>query len=378
MLRDVLFVGRHDLRQALRARETLMWVFVMPILFFWFIGSVTGGFAVRPSEDRPDPMILEVPEDAGFLARSLERRLADQFYEAIPADTTGRVHRRLTIPPAFTDSVLAGVPSQVRYRYGNTGLGGDYERLRVGRAVYTVLADYLVAARDSAGATSEAMLRVEEMPRAMTVDVKAAGRRKVPPVGFAQAVPGIMVMFTLLVMTTAGAVLLVIERRQGLLRRLASAPIDRGSIVAGKWIGRLAIGLVQIAFAMLAGSVLFKMDWGSDLPAVFGVMFVYAALMASVGLLLGSVARTEGQAVAIGVISSNVLGALGGCWWPIEITPPWMQKLALFLPTGWAMDALHKLVAFGAGPGSVLPHVIGMAIATAVLIAAASRLFRFE
>jgi hypothetical protein len=24
-----------------------------------------------------------------------------------------------------------------------------------------------------------------------------------------------------------------------------------------------------------------------------------------------------------------ILAALGGCWWPIEITPPWMQSLSL-------------------------------------------------
>jgi ABC-type multidrug transport system permease subunit len=120
------------------------------------------------------------------------------------------------------------------------------------------------------------------------------------------------------------------------------------------------------------------MDWGPDLPFVFLVMLVYAALMASIGLLLGSVARSEGQAVAVGVISANVLGALGGCWWPIEITPAWMQKLALFLPTGWAMNALHKLVAFGAGPMSIVPHVVGMSIVAALVLAATARLFRFD
>ena len=49
-----------------------------------------------------------------------------------------------------------------------------------------------------------------------------------PPIGFSQAVPGTMVMFTMLVLLTSGAVTLVVERDQGLLRRLASAPISRG------------------------------------------------------------------------------------------------------------------------------------------------------
>jgi ABC-type multidrug transport system permease subunit len=187
-----------------------------------------------------------------------------------------------------------------------------------------------------------------------------------------------MVMFTLLVLLTSGAVLLVAERREGLLRRLASTPIPRSAVVLGKWIGRMALGLVQIAFALLTGAVLFHMNWGPDFGAVALVLVVYAGLNASLGLLLGSVARSEGQSVGIGVLTSNVMAALGGCWWPIEITPAWMQKLALVLPTGWAMDALHKLVSFQAGPWSVLPHVVALALAALAAGWGAVRLFRFE
>jgi ABC-type multidrug transport system permease subunit len=69
---------------------------------------------------------------------------------------------------------------------------------------------------------------------------------------------------------------------------------------------------------------------------------------------------------------------LGGCWWPIEITPQWMQKLQLFLPTGWAMDALHKLISFASGPSSVLPHVVGMSLVTLVLLGLSAKVFRFQ
>ena len=44
-------------------------------------------------------------------------------------------------------------------------------------------------------------------------------------------------MFTLLVLLSSGAAQLVVEREQGLLRRLASTPIPRGSVVLGKWAG---------------------------------------------------------------------------------------------------------------------------------------------
>jgi ABC-type multidrug transport system permease subunit len=82
--------------------------------------------------------------------------------------------------------------------------------------------------------------------------------------------------------------------------------------------------------------------------------------------------------VGIGVLASNVLAALGGCWWPIEVTPDWMQRLALFLPTGWAMDALHKLVNFGAPPTAVLPHLAVMIAASVVAAGLSARVFRFQ
>ena len=78
------------------------------------------------------------------------------------------------------------------------------------------------------------------------------------------------------------------------------------------------------------------------------------------------------------MFAAQILAALGGCWWPIEITPAWMQKLALALPTGWAMSALHKLVSFGDAPASVLPHVTAMFLGAVVLGWIGTRVFRYQ
>jgi len=149
-------------------------------------------------------------------------------------------------------------------------------------------------------------------------------------------------------------------------------------VVLGKWGGRMALGLVQIAFAMLSGTLLFKMNWGPDLPMVLLVLLVYAGVTASLAILLGTLARSEGQAVGIGVLAANLLAALGGCWWPIEITPVWMQKLALFLPTGLTMDALHRIVSFQSGATSAVPHIVVLALAAMGLGWVSARIFRFQ
>jgi ABC-type Na+ efflux pump permease subunit len=206
-------------------------------------------------------------------------------------------------------------------------MAATYTDFRVQRTVYTLLADVFTARIEGAsGSVTAADLdRLHHAPRTLQVQKSVAGRRQRIPTGFEQAVPGTMVMFGMLVLLTGGTAVLVVERRLGLLRRLASAPISRRAVVTGKWTSKLSLGLVQMAFALLTGRLLFGVSWGPNWPMVLVVLLFYAAFLASLALLLGSLARTEGQAVALGVLASNMAGALGGCWWPIEVTPPYMQ-----------------------------------------------------
>ncbi len=378
MLKDILFIARKDLKYTLRARETVFWVFIMPIVFFYFIGTITGGFAPGASVEH---VAVWQEGEGGFLADQLAQRLEEQDYTIVRPDSLPAMEnwaKQVYIPSAFTDSILAGNAVDVIFDNRTEGLNRSFHDIRVGLSIYTLLADVIVAGSGGDGPSEASIAELNAMPRALKLEVEQAGERVIPPTGFEQAIPGILVMFTLLVMATSGAILLVIERRQGLLRRLASTPISRLSIVLGKWAGKFAVGIVQIGFGMIAGTLIFKMNWGSNLPSIILLMLCYGSMMAALGMVLGSIARNEAQATAIGVIAANSLAALGGCWWPIEIVPAWMQKLQLFLPTGWAMDGLHKLISFGAGPASVLPHILGMFAATLLLVALATRFFRYE
>lgn len=383
MLRDAYFLARADIGRLLRARETILWTFVMPVVFFYFLGTVTGGSG--GAANSKDPLAVSTGADAGFLADRLIEQLGKRDYRVVRAGTPAqmdRYARRLEIPAGFTDAVLAGKPMKLHFmRTGegmDTDMDTDYDRIRISRCVYTLLADLAVVSQEGATATAEGLAKLASEPRMLQMDVKPAGKRVEAPTGFEQSVPGTMVMFTLLVLFTSGAVTLTIERNQGILRRLASAPMSRGAVVLGKWGARMGIGVVQIAFAMVAGSVLFHVDWGPNVVMIVVILLAYGALAAALGMLLGNWGRTEGQVIGLGVIASNVLAAVGGCWWPIEVTPLWAQKLALALPTGWTMDALHKLMSFGAPPEAV---ILNLCVTVAAAIGAGyavSRSFRFQ
>jgi ABC-2 type transport system permease protein len=386
MFFSAAFIARHDLRFMLRQKETLLWVFVMPVVFFSFIGSVTGGSGGNTA-GRPVSLALQAPANGGVIVDQLVRRLEEQNYAIVRTKTSEEFEgysRRLTIPevtthPTVTDSVLAGHQLEVAFERRGDELAANLDQFRINRAVYAVVADLAVIKSRGEDVTSMAFASVAATPRRLTMTVRPAGRRvDPPPAGFAQAVPGTMVMFTMLILLTSGAIMLVVEREHGLLRRLASTPMSRGSIVLGKWTARMILGVVQLAFAMVVGRVFFRVDWGSSVLMVMLVLLAWAAFCASVALLLGNLARTQAQTTGIGILTSMVLAALGGCWWPIEITPAWMQTLAVFLPTGWTMDAMHKLVNFGYAPAAAVPHVAALVASALAAGWGGAKIFRFQ
>jgi ABC-type multidrug transport system permease subunit len=339
--------------------------------------------------------VLVAPGDAGFLADDLARRLEAQRFDVTRvrplADVRGAdlevrdgpSARRVIVPAAtggrsFTDAVLAGETQTLRVESEVEGNAASFDRIRVQRAVYGLLADVALAALQTGAAPDgAAMSAIASAPRLVTLEVTTAGRRRTVPSGFEQTIPGTMVMFTMLILLTGGAIHLVLERERGLLRRLASTPIPRARLVAGKWLGKLLLGLVQLAFGLIAGTVLFKMSWGAALPMVIVILIAWAAFNASLALLLGNIARSSAQMAGMGVLMTMALASLGGCWWPIEITPDWAQRFALALPTGWTMDAMHRLISFGDPASAAVPHALALVTGAAILGAAGVRTFRY-
>lgn len=389
MFQSALFIAGFDLKQLFKQRETLMWTFLMPVLFFYFIGTVTGGGNMGAPTDKPSPIALLLPYEPqpdDFLVDSLAERLTAhnfsvQITGTIDANTP---NRRLVLPELpeahsdWTGALLEGEVMEPRLHETRRGSGAMFDEVRASQALYSLLLDMIVLKREGAAINLANMQELSGRPRALTIDQRTAGERPTPPQGYAQTIPGTMVMFTMMILLTGGATLLVTERRAGLLRRLAAAPVHPGSVILGKWLARMGLAVVQLTFSMLLGQWLFHMDWGSSLAAVCLLLLLWAAFNASLSLLLATLARTEGQVSGIAVLGTMLLAALGGCWWPIEVAPAWMQSLAGFLPTGWAMDAMHQLVHFGHGISSAANSMVLLALSSLALAFIATRRFRFE
>ncbi|RMG44926.1 MAG: ABC transporter permease [Acidobacteria bacterium] len=379
----VLAIARNDLRQTLSTRAAVLWMFVFPVLFALFFGVVTGGNGAGEEV----PGIAVADRDGGPLAGLLVEELGRSGLAVVEerSGEEGGDLPVLEIPPGFGRDMLSGKRVVLRLRGGG---GGGEEGVAVEARVFAAVARVIgaVAARAGAGPAGEvpaeeSFAGYEGPEDLVRVESSFAGKARTVPAGFAQSVPGDTVMFMLLVALTWGAAAFARERRQGVLARLAAAPIAPGAVVLGKIAGRLLVALVQAAVlvaAAAAGVRLFGLPLSGDPLAAFAVLAVYALAVAPLGVLLGAAIREPARAANAGVLVALVLSALGGCWWPLEVVPPWLQAVGRALPTGWAMTALHRLLSFGGGLADTAPWLGALAAFGCAAAAAARRFVRIS
>jgi ABC-type multidrug transport system permease subunit len=390
MLKNIFFIAKKDFLYSLKEKTLLVWLFIMPIVFFGFIGSTTGGFAGNNAKTITNIALWEnkIGDSKNLsIAKQIIYRLEQENFKVIvfnqSTDKEERKYhfkdytRRLWLPEKMQQKLDAGEQIEITYASKAKGLTQDRDQFSIEKALYQTLGDILIMKKISGSTNGDSFDKVNNLEKNINVEISSAGEKLNIPSGFNQAVPGILVMFIMMIALSSGALSLFLERQSGVLKRLAATPLTHPEIILGKWLGKFFITILQMVYGMFIGWLLFKIHWGNHLSIIIVILLLWAAFNSALAVLLGSFARSEGQVSAIATVSSLLLAALGGCWWPIEITPEWMQSLADFIPTGWIMDALHKLMYFGAGIADISMHVISMLVLTLVALYFAFNKFKY-
>jgi ABC-2 type transport system permease protein len=212
------------------------------------------------------------------------------------------------------------------------------------------------------------------------VVVIAAAAGNAPPQtrtadGFSQSSPGMLVTFGLVSIMSA-AITLLLERQSGTLRRLLVAPLARWSVMGGKLGGVMAVGVVQAAILILAGALLFRVEWGQAPLALAVMVGAFVFSVSGLGMAIAGIARTYAQANALSQILTYSTAALGGAWWPIDVVPGWMERLAMITPAYWAMRGFQDIIVREQGLAAVMPEAGVLVAMGAVFLAVGLSRFR--
>ena len=376
-MKRILDIGHTDLRLFLKHKSAYVWLFVVPLAFVYFMGFANRG-AGKPYNRTPPVLVENL--DTNFLSRIFLEELSSQNMWLLDPTNRETAARVIRIPADFTGRVLQQEQSKVQFLRRDAADEADAAliEVRLVRALIAMNGHLLEAATatNSPGALTEAKLRaVMARPDPVSLKAKFAGRKPVPS-GFNFSLPGNLVMYLMMNLLIFGGATIAAERRNGVIRRLMVHPVTRLELVMGKIYGLMLLGVVQIVFFLAVGKFLFHVNLGANLPGVTLTLLVFAWVAGSLGVLVGSLVSAHDRVSGICILASLLMAALGGCWWPLEIGPPMLKTIALCLPTGWALQALHQLISFGSGFGAVLLPLAVLAAFGAAANFLAARFFR--
>lgn len=167
-----------------------------------------------------------------------------------------------------------------------------------------------------------------------------------------------MAIFFLFFTVQFGVLALLEERTQGTLARLQAAPIRRSSIVLGKALVSVVLGLTSMAVLIVASTLMLGAEWGDPVGvALLSVCAVFSA----VGIMgiVAAFARTAEGAGNLQSIIAVGLGMLGGIFFPAALGEGILARLSYISPHAWFMAGLADL-AGGGGVSVITPSLIAL------------------
>jgi len=394
-LKHIWFIALKDLKIFATDRMALLFAILFPFLFIIAFNFLLAGVG---SEDNRLVLHLVTREAEGGISHgiieSIETKDESQlepgepkivwvkdYDEARQAVEDKRLAGFLAFPADFTEGVMMGYGAKLEVVADAESINTRAALNGLAQAIASRVGAQQVATDATIGllveqelATSGDTANIGQAIQQLFSDQEGATREesfiefRTEKVGEVEAenpsnfvIPGYLVMFVFFAAALAAGAI-VSERQNNTLERLLSTSAGRESILGGIFAGTAIKGLIQIVIFWTVGILAFNMDLGLSPGAVVLLSILMVIMSSAFAIMLATLVKTERSATSIAVLTSLVMAPLGGCWWPLFITPKWMQFIAKITPHGWATTGFNKLMVFGGDFSSAVPEMIALVI----------------
>lgn len=390
----LLSIALKDLQILFKSRGEVIQLFLMPLLFIIVFSGALGAIGAGEEDTRITLPVVDL--DGGEAAQSLLAgidaggEVRTELFEHSEAQTLleeNEIQRMLVIPADFTSGTAQGSTVQLSLishpdadlqeteamRLVIVGVTSELALERQILASLRQMGDMqAVVSEEEQAFTTERILaqarsqfeRAQAQPLIEVLQTVPSqeGEREEMPDFEVVAVAGIAVLF---VFSTAQVTARSIydEKKVGSFRRLLAAPMSKASLLSGKMLPNIIVGLIQ--FTVIFAFGIFGLKWlglaspslGNDPLAVVLVCFIICLCSTAFGILIAAIARTENQ---IGGITSLLvwgLGIVGGAFIPIFILDQFLGPVVKIIPQYWANRALSSLMLRGLGLADVATEI---------------------
>lgn len=349
-LKDALIIGRD--------RKALLTLIFMPILLIGILGAAFGnmmGEEVTSSIKKFKIGVVNLDEaDLGsaleeevfmnglpelISAESMtEQQLEDQLKQQ--AISTGVI-----IPRDFSDHIILGEDSEIEIiSLPSASIQSSIVEnvvLQFTQTAYVNIVAMQVAGPSNMGNDIPAMA---DISTDFDLVEEVAVKQDQKPVGsFQYYAAGMGVMFLLMTVIT-GVSAMIEEKEQDVYERLLVSKLSNHHYLFGKFIGLLFMSSIQFLIIILGTRYLYGVQWGESMAGVAVVGFSFVFSVCGLGVLLGSLVKTEKTFNVAGMLGTQIMAAVGGSMVPLYIFPDWLNSVVKILPNALALQTLLELM----------------------------------
>jgi ABC-2 type transport system permease protein len=347
-MRAALLIAAKDLRQRMRDRSALLVALVLPLA----LASIFGLILHDVGSGRTTFHYAVVDLDRGASARAftghvlrplqrqglLDLRHPDSVAQARRLVDRGTVAAAIVIPAGFSAAVAGGESARIVVLGNVDNPISSLVAESIARS-YAGTIDGVRIATATAGGSAGGPQLAAAAGRPIAIQDVSTRRKELDATTFYAAG---MAVFFLFFTVQLGVSSLLDERRDGTLARMLVAPVRNGSVLVGKLLTSLVLGVISMVVLAFATHFALGAHWGN--PVGVALLIVAGVLAATaVMALVATLARTPDQAQSWGSMAALVLGMLGGSFFPIAQVGGVLGALSLVSPHGWFLRGLQEL-----------------------------------
>jgi len=404
VFRKIISIASNLIRVSFKDKSSILWLFVMPIIWTTLIGAVSS-FGSSGSSKIPIAIINsdkgiygDIYEDVMKNEKDLDIILysEENFKDVVNMVKETKIASMIYIPENFSDSIINNsdvnitiyksssnnsfyieeLVKKITNQIDISSLTGHFVLKNIEKSI--ILND-LDKKKYFESSFNEALKELT-LNNKVSVEYEILSVQKenlILPTGFNATSPGFGVMFVMMGAFFT-AVVLAEEREMNILSRLLTTPITKIVVLSGKLLGVFCVTIIQFLFIIFFGQFILGVNWGNSPLSVLLIAISFTLSAVGLGTILSSIVKTSAQASALTILISIVTSMIGGAWWPIEIMPKYLQNIAKFTPQYWAINGFNKIILRGFGLKEIMPNFSILIIYAIVSLLIASIFFRYE
>ncbi len=364
-LANIFWLGTKELRSFVRD-------YVLLGLVIYSFSFAIVAQSQSSSQEMHNASVGIVDEDHSVLSRRIAQAFLLPYFQKpqaiaerdiVPLMDAGRFTFVLDIPPHFERDVRGGQSPTMQLDVDATamvqaGLGAGYAQQIIGGEIQ----DYLSGAEGGPISPVDLDVRIAFNPNAET--------------SWFTSVMGIINSITMLAIVLAGAAV-VREREHGTMDHLLVMPLTPFEIAMSKiW----ANGAVILTAAGLSLYLVLRSFLGipiaGSIPLFLAGTAIYLFFATSVGVFLGTLARSMPQLGLLYLLVYLPLAMLSGAGTPLESMPPWLATVMQVSPTVHFVSFAQAILYRGAGFSVVWPPFAVVAVVGAAFLVLSLLRFR--